>query len=143
MAYCQHCGGALPEGTAFCTNCGAPVPSASAEEKRPAPPMRPDPDDFRPVPDQRPPRRSRFSVMGVGAYLGMFLLLCVPVVNLLFLLVWACGGARNQNRRNFARGFLLFTVILVALAFFISYLCNFDLVGYLTGLISSTTITIV
>ena len=30
MAYCQHCGSSVPDGSSFCTNCGAPLKDQSS-----------------------------------------------------------------------------------------------------------------
>ena len=47
----------------------------------------------------------------MGSYLGMSLLGMVPVIGLVFLLVWALDSPGRPNRRNFARGFLAARVI--------------------------------
>ena len=44
--------------------------------------------------------------ISMGSYLGMSLLGMVPVIGLVFLLVWALDSPGRPNRRNFARGFL-------------------------------------
>ena len=31
MAYCQHCGSTVPDGSSFCTNCGAPISTQSSQ----------------------------------------------------------------------------------------------------------------
>lgn len=46
------------------------------------------------------------SVMTVKAWLITYLLLCIPVANIILLFVWAFGGG-NENRRNFARASLI------------------------------------
>lgn len=40
----------------------------------------------------------------------MFLLL-IPILNLLLLIVWACGGCRKVNKQNFAKAMLLWMLV--------------------------------
>ena len=65
--------------------------------------------------DIQPPKGSRYAVISPLGYLGTYLLLCIPLVGLILTLVWAFGGAHNQNRRNLARAMLIGYGILVAL----------------------------
>jgi hypothetical protein len=39
------------------------------------------------------------------------LLLAIPALNLLLLIIWACGGCRKRNKRNLARAILLWCLI--------------------------------
>lgn len=55
--------------------------------------------------------------ISMGSYLGMSLLGMVPVLGLVFLLVWALDSPGRPNRRNFARGFLAARVIAWAVFF--------------------------
>lgn len=54
---------------------------------------------------------SPYAPVGIGAFLGTQLLLCIPVVNLIVMIVWACGGCRKINLRNFARAWLIWVAI--------------------------------
>ena len=65
--------------------------------------------------DMQPPKGSRYAVISLWGYLGTYLLLSIPVVGLILTLVWAFGGAHNQNRRNLARAMLLAYAIVVVL----------------------------
>lgn len=46
-----------------------------------------------------------------GSYIGIFLLLMIPIVNLICLLVWACGGCARRNKTNLARALLVWMLI--------------------------------
>lgn len=107
MNSCQKCGALLEADKPYCTNCGAPVP-VEGQSPRPPEPGFP-PHDHRP--DMPPPRGSRFAPLSVGGFLGTLLLLCIPLVNFILMIVWACGGTRNVNRRNLARAMLIICVI--------------------------------
>ena len=116
---CQNCGASVPEGKPFCGSCGsrmnAPAaPASYSEEKRqaaPPPPM------FYANEERRPPAGARYSVMGVGSFLGTLLLMMIPVINLILLIVWACGGCVNQNKRNYSRAMLILIAIFLILDF--------------------------
>ena len=53
--------------------------------------------------------------MSVGAYIGTFILLFIPVVNLILLLVWSFSSGTNRNRKNLARAKLILLLIAVAI----------------------------
>ncbi|MCX7842297.1 MAG: hypothetical protein N2489_04400 [Clostridia bacterium] len=53
--------------------------------------------------------------MTMGNYIGMFLLLAIPLVNIILLFVWSFGGNVNLNKKNFARASLLLFVIVFAI----------------------------
>lgn len=65
-------------------------------------------------PDHSRPSSGNGQISALG-FLGIFLLLLIPGVNLLLLLLWACGGCRKRAKRSLARGLLLFLLITVSL----------------------------
>ena len=65
-----------------------------------------------PSSDTIPPALRPITTAG---YLGIFLLMAIPVVNLLLLIIWACGGCRKVNKRNFARAAWILILILFIL----------------------------
>ena len=46
-------------------------------------------------------------------WLGIFLLLGIPVVNLILLIAWACGGCRKNEKKYFARGMWLYVLVAI------------------------------
>ncbi len=48
-------------------------------------------------------------------YVGMIFLQAVPIVGLIMLLVWAFSSPGNINRRNYARGSLIVTAIIIGI----------------------------
>lgn len=46
-----------------------------------------------------------------GSYIGIFFLLMIPIVNLICLLVWACGGCARRNKTNLSRALLVWMLI--------------------------------
>jgi hypothetical protein len=55
------------------------------------------------------------SPLSVGDFLIMFILLIIPIVNLIMMFVWAFSGNGNLNRRNFARAGLIVVLIEIIL----------------------------
>ena len=49
--------------------------------------------------------------ISTGSYMLMFLLLMIPIVNLLCLIVWACGGSNKKNKVNLSRAMLFWMLI--------------------------------
>ena len=71
--------------------------------------------------DEKPPKGSRYELISIGGWVGILLLVAIPVVGPILTLVWALGGCRKQQKRNFARAsvivFLISLVLSAALAF--------------------------
>ena len=49
--------------------------------------------------------------ISTGSYMQMFLQLMIPIVNLLCLIVWACGGSNKKNKVNLSRAMLFWMLI--------------------------------
>lgn len=49
--------------------------------------------------------------ISTGSYVLMFLLLMIPVVNLICIIVWACGGSSKKNKVNLSRAMLIWMLI--------------------------------
>lgn len=113
MPICEKCGKPLPEGERFCPACGA----VSDPNRQPAP------HDA----VLRPPKGSPYAVIGSWSFAGTILLLSVPVVGFIFAIVWACGGAHNRNRRNFARAYLLLCAIAIVLYLVLIFVFNINI----------------
>jgi len=104
---CKRCGAVL-NGAQVCPTCGTP-------KVRPLPvSTTTSPLYIAPYTETLPPKGSRYAVMSIGSYMGSILLFSIPVIGFIFMVVWACGGCINQNRRNFARAYLLWLLIGIA-----------------------------
>ena len=51
--------------------------------------------------------------LSMWSYFGYQLLFSIPWVGFIFLLVFALGGAKNINLRNFARSYFCYLILLV------------------------------
>jgi len=124
--FCKNCGKSISDEAKFCNGCGAktetaqaaantapqpsaymppaqaaPVPQTYAPPHPYAPPSAP--ASYSPQPGREPLR--------VIQYIGMFLLMSIPLVGIILLFVWSFGGSVNLNKKNFARAMLILSAI--------------------------------
>lgn len=52
--------------------------------------------------------------ISVGGYLGMFILMGIPLVNIICLIVWICSS--NKNTKNFGLAYLILIGISVGIS---------------------------
>lgn len=45
--------------------------------------------------------------------MGMLLLMCVPILNIILLFVWGFGSSVNLNKKNFARASLILSDVML------------------------------
>lgn len=83
-----------------------------------------------------PPAGSRYAPVTTGGFIGIFLLMLIPVVNFILLIVWACGGCRKVNKTNLARAMLVLMLLGAALALLVGLVAGlfFSGLGGLDGL---------
>ena len=129
MAFCQKCGSEFNSGDTFCTNCGTPVTDAAAAVTAPsnyneipntnnyrqqyAPQQNNAPVYTQPAGSSAAPYGSEvYKPMGAWAYFGYSLLFSIPIVGLIVNLV-LCFNKTNINKRNYARSFWCWYVIVI------------------------------
>lgn len=105
-------------------------PQQTAQPQRPV---------FTPTPvpavdPERPAAKSRWALMGTWGTVGAMLLMSIPVVGLIFAIVWACGGCRKYAKRNLARAELILMAVGVLLAVAGALVLRFVFPEYLIGL---------
>ena len=127
--FCENCGSKLPKGATFCGGCGAktePVQPAYTAAAEPAPPRLVPPPPINTPPSQAAPsRRQAYAPppayagqpgsgpLRVGQYIGMLLLMCVPILNIILLFVWGFSSSVNLNKKNFARASLILCAVML------------------------------
>ncbi len=57
---------------------------------------------------------SRDSVVSTGGWFVFMLILCIPIVNLIYILVQAFGSNSNRNKQGYCRAMLLWMVLCIA-----------------------------
>ena len=144
MIQCPHCGAGLPDNKKFCSNGGrslhdairtapaAPEQAPQAGAQQPfsaqqppadapsaAPGYAPPPPPPPPAQPSQPPvyaaAQAPADPMSVGAWVGVLVVLAIPVANLVCAIVWACC-ARRPSLKNFARAVILCWLIVLILA---------------------------
>ena len=85
--YCRYCGNKVDDYADRCHGCGTPFnyPDSPAYSNNQVP--------------------AEYEPMGAWSYFGHSLLFSIPVAGLVVLIVFACGGTRNINKRNYARSY--------------------------------------
>lgn len=153
MANCKKCGAPLEEGNKFCMSCGTNVEDTgfqAAPQQQAA--QTPSPKQSRSVyvqPDYVPGSESKYEPITTKGYIGIMLLMAIPVVGIILAIIWACGGCRKINKRNLARATLIMMVIALILSLIIGGIAGFaakraakeagledgELAGVLSGLL--------
>lgn len=55
-------------------------------------------------------------VMSVGQWIGVIIVLGIPIVNIIMYLVWAFSSTTNRNLSNFCKATMLIALISMGLA---------------------------
>jgi hypothetical protein len=128
IMFCANCGIKLQEGAKFCGSCGVKTEPVQPTSAGPAPMSPNQPSSVYSSPAQTapsyqqayaPPQYTACSgqpvdePLRVGQYIGMFLLMCVPILNIILLFMWGFGSSANLNKKNFARAALILCAIML------------------------------
>lgn len=141
--YCKKCGANLSEGAEFCRECGTPVQketSERAENSQPEyrqtqgeqntqqnPPQYSQPqvqpmaygvanqgyNNNYNIPIKNYDPSKDYTPIGMWGYFGYQILFAIPIIGFIMILVFALGGTKNINLRNYARSSFCLLIILV------------------------------
>lgn len=110
--YCTKCGREISDNSANCTYCGAPTSDTTDWGSNS--------NQYQNVNYQSGPYiQEDTSPLSLGNYMVMLLITMIPVVNIIMLCVWSFGSDSNVNKRNFARAYLIFTLITIVISIFL------------------------
>ncbi len=119
---CKNCGATLSDDKKFCTDCGAAVEQAAPGISVTTSPP---PQTVAAVGgDLPPPKGSKYEPISTGGYIGIMLLLCIPIVGIILCIVWAFGGCRKVNKRSLARASLIMMAIGLVLGMIFSLIAG-------------------
>ena len=119
---CPSCGTENPEGTKFCAGCGTNLQNQAPTNTYtpPAQPQYAAPQQYYAAPTTPPTTPTipeEYKPIGAWMYFLWNIVFSIPLVGLVLLIVFSCGGTSNINLRNYARSF--FCALLVAVVFII------------------------
>ena len=100
---CKKCKSVLPEDALYCEKCGTHVKRKTA--KKPAAKKA-----------EEPLAPEALLPLTTAECVGILLVFCVPVLNLILMLVWAYAPQGNESRRSLARAGLILCGAVMALA---------------------------
>ena len=138
---CGNCGNTIMEDDKFCLVCGAKnEPAQQPYTANPGvPPVQPQPTQAPPqgvyVPLQAAvgSSPSLTEPLSIGQYVLMFILMGIPIVNLILIIIWGFGSGINANKKNYARAAL----IMMAVAIVLSIVLGGAIVAFFSSLVRS------
>ena len=119
MITCNKCGASLADDTRFCTECGnkieavvsAPAkPEAAPEGMKEVQPLK---TDVKP--------EGKYALISTGGFIGITLLMCIPLLGQLLLIIWALGGCKKKQKTYYARACLILMIISIVLGALIGF----------------------
>ncbi len=61
-------------------------------------------------------------IISIWEWLGTFILLSIPIVNIVMIVIWIFSGSTNPSKRNFILAQLIIVAVIVVLAIAIAVL---------------------
>ncbi len=117
---CRNCGSEYPDYKDNCPNCGTRNPNVSYNARYSAPQnsgnrnggqygyQQPVNTVYVNEPDVHYDEH-----VSIGGWIGRWFLMCIPIVNIIMLFVWAFGGSRKYSLKTWARARLLLALIVI------------------------------
>ena len=73
---------------------------------------------------------TKYEPISAWGFIGIMLLMCIPIVGILLVIIWACGGCRKLCKRSLARA----TLIMAAIGLVISLIIGIAAGGFINFL---------
>ncbi|MCL2519163.1 MAG: zinc ribbon domain-containing protein [Oscillospiraceae bacterium] len=83
---------------------------------------------------QSPMRGSEYEPISTLGYIGIYILLALPLIGFILTIVWAVGGCRKINKRNMARANLIIMaagIVLSIISLIVLYAIGFNFLNEL------------
>ena len=117
---CRNCGSEYPDYKDNCPNCGTRNPNVSYNSQYSAPQNSGNRNGGQ-YGYQQPvntvyvnePDIHYDEHVSIGGWIGRWLVMCIPIVNIIMLFVWAFGGSRKYSLKTWARARLLLALIVI------------------------------
>ena len=100
---CRNCGTENADNVQYCSNCGA------STQQNPAPSYQAQNNGATYVNVQIPTD----NLVSIGAYVGMWFAMCVPILNIVMMIIWGTSG--NKSKKNFVLAYLVLMAISVGI----------------------------
>ena len=118
---CRNCGGEYPDYKDNCPSCGTKNPNVSYNSRYSAPQNNANRDNGQYGGYQQPvntvyvnePDVHYDEHVSIGGWIGRWIVMCIPIVNIIMLFVWAFGGSRKYSLKTWARARLLLALIVI------------------------------
>lgn len=116
--FCTECGAQIGDDDLFCTKCGKSVKKETSmvEESKEKVILVENKTEDRPYIANYIPGMD-YTPIGMWGYFGYSILFGIPVVGFILILVFALGGTRNINLRNYSRS--MFCTFIIGLVLFV------------------------
>ncbi len=62
---------------------------------------------------------TKYEPISAWGFVGIMLLMCIPIVGFLLVIIWACGGCRKISKQSLARATLIMTAIALVISLII------------------------
>lgn len=117
---CRNCGGEYPDYKDNCPNCGTRNPNVSYNSQYSAPKNSGNRNGGQY--DYQQPVNTVYvnepdvhydEHVSIGGWIGRWIVMCIPIVNIIMLFVWAFGGSRKYSLKTWARARLLLALIVI------------------------------
>ncbi len=112
---CKNCGMDNADNVQFCSNCGA------STQQNPAPTYNNAQNGGPTYVNVQVPSDTD-NYISIGGYVGMLLAECIPILNIVMMIIWGTSG--NKSKKNFVLAQLLIIAISVGVTILVSLIIS-------------------
>ena len=116
-----------------------PAPISLTPETVPAPVVTPNVS----VPSETTDSASEQKILKTGTAVWLMLLFAIPVLGLIFAIIFAASGKKNKSRKNFAKAALIWQIILICIVLSLIIVCHFFAPDLFDAVINGTAYDVI